>query len=549
MWWYSSLPVRNVRDVEESYDYVIVGGGTAGCVLANRLSEDKSVTVLVLERGGVQDGWITRIPLFSSHFASDGSRTRVWKSTPQAHAGNRIFELCGGNCLGGASKVNAMLYTRGVPAEYNSWSEAGHVGWSYDELQQYFIKSETDLDQDPNEADDFHGISGEWKNRSHKQSFWGHTPHIIAAAKALGVPYVDDLNSPLHPSHGCAKMHYTIDGAGRRSSTHSAFLPNEVANARKQHLHVCANALVTKIDVQKGEDGALRAEGVGIGPEEHLKQHDIAVLKDLPGVGSHLQDHLGVAVQFCVPLLDSMVKFQLRPWTIIRELFLYFFFGLGLLLCPVLELSIFLQSRLFAKGYRTVSQTKYDDDASLSINLPDIEIMPIAWADIKVKNTGAGGLGFLGIVLRPTSLGTVRLGSSDPHEDPVVDPNYLATEHDMALFRHSARWTLRLRDQIAARGYPISDNIVPASESDADIDAFVRSVCQTSMHYSSTCRMAPESDNGVVDDRLRVHGVRGLRVADSSVFPDVLSTHLQAATVVVAEKCADMVKEDHKGDI
>ena len=136
------------------------GGGTAGCVLANRLTQDGTTSVLLVERGGVQDSWLSRIPLLSSHFASDGSRSRIWKSTPQSHVNDRVFEMAGGKSLGGASRINAMLYTRGIPAEYNSWSQAGRQGWSYDELQPYFKKSETDLDQEPGSAPDFHGITG-----------------------------------------------------------------------------------------------------------------------------------------------------------------------------------------------------------------------------------------------------------------------------------------------------------------------------------------------------------------------------------------------------
>lgn len=153
------------------------------------------------------------------------------------------------------------------------------------------------------------------------------------------------------------------------------------------------------------------------------------------------------------------------------------------------------------------------------------------------------------IPLRPTSKGTVRLASSDPRDDPVIDLNYLATDYDWTIMRQGIRFTMRLKEQIAIRGYPIRDYLVPPSESDSDVNEFIRRYAQTSYHYSSTCRMAPEDGGvhvgGVVDDRLQVHGVRGLRIADSSVFPHILSTHLAAATVAVAEKCADMIKEGH----
>ena len=229
----------------------------------------------------------------------------------------------------------------------------------------------------------------------------------------------------------------------------------------------------------------------------------------------------------------------------------------------MLELSIFLQSRLFDDKFHTVITSKADEDASLPQNIPDIEIMPvsrervsvptpalkpfvqIAWRDTAAQADNDGGLGFLCLPLRPKSTGTVRLASSDPFDEPVVDLNYLSSESDIVLLRSAIRFTRQLKEEILARGYRLVDYIVPSSDADADIDAFIRRACQTTYHYSSTCRMAPEG--GVLDDRLRVHGVRGLRVADSSAFPRILSTHLAAPTVALAEKCADMIKEDNRG--
>lgn len=143
----------------------IPGGGTAGCVLASRLTEDPSVSVLLVERGSLKAGWLSRIPLLSSHFASDGSSTHIVTSTPQEHVNGRSFPIAGGNSLGGASKINAMLYTRGLPGEYNAWSQAGREGWSYGEIQPYFIKSETDLDQDPQISQSIHGVAGKDSNK------------------------------------------------------------------------------------------------------------------------------------------------------------------------------------------------------------------------------------------------------------------------------------------------------------------------------------------------------------------------------------------------
>ncbi|KAH9928845.1 GMC oxidoreductase [Fomitopsis serialis] len=588
---FTTYPTTRPRDLAGTYDYIIVGGGTAACVLANRLSEDESVSVLVVERGDVKDGFISRVPLLSSHFASDGSRSRLWESTPQAHVNDRVFQMAAGCSLGGSSKINAMLYTRGLPGEYNSWSQAGR-----------------------NKASDFHGVAGEWQNRSFQPYFWKNTPYIIEGATAMGIPYVDDLNSPLHSSFGCAKMHYSLDRWGRRSSAFSAFLPAQLVKERRRRLHICVRTLVLKIDIHETSSGVLKAGGVflqslgekfpsryigvrrevilcagalsspqilmlsGVGPADHLARHGIPILKDLPGVGSHLQDHLGAAPQYRVPLRDSIIKLKLQPWITIIQLLMYIFFGVGMMLGNVLDVSIFMQSRLFDGKYNAVVNSEEDRDASLPENVPDVEVMAIVARDMSAsvserqpaqidrrrgksdvsytsdasKSTRDGGLGFLAVNLRPTSLGTVRLFSSDPKEDPVIDPNYLSTDHDREVMRKSVRFPMQLKEKMAARGYPITDFRIPAGDSDEEVDEFVRQVCETTYNYSSTCRMAPEYDGprpgGVVDDRLCVHGVQGLRVADASVFPHILSTHLAAPVVAVAQKCADMINENRAAE-
>ncbi|KAH0826982.1 GMC oxidoreductase [Lanmaoa asiatica] len=582
MFWQARYPTILVSDALEAYDYIIIGGGTAGCVIANRLSRDPGVSVLLLERGGVKGGWFSNIPLLSSHFASDGSRSRVLRSTPQDRLGGRTIDLVGSNSLGGATKINGMLYNRGIPAEYNSWRDAGRVGWGYEDMLRFFTRSETDLDQDPRNPKPFHGTSGEWPNRSHNVPFWAHTPRIIQATTALGVPYVDDLNDPSQPAYGCTKMHYTMDSSGRRSSTHTAFLPAHLVNSRSGNLHVCTPVVVQRIDVSSsaGTSGEASAEGVwiqsnaggssrfvrakrqviltagpfntpqmlmlsGIGPVDHLNEHQVPVRKNLPGVGSHLQDHICTPVQFRIPLRDSITQLKLRPWLIIVIFFQYLLFGTGWLLSPVPELSIFIQSRLLDENFRVAMRKKEDKDASLPSNIPDIEVMAICNGEL--KKVIDGGFGFLAVTLRPTSTGTVRLASTDPCADPVVDPNYFATENDWQVMRSAVRFSLRIKHELAAQGYAISDADVPAGPADKDIDAFIVRHSQSTSHYSSTCRMAPESEGGVVDDRLRVYGVRNLRIADSSVFPSILGAHLVAPTVAVAEKCADMIQEDDGG--
>ncbi|KAF7356525.1 Pyranose dehydrogenase 2 [Mycena venus] len=571
---FSAYPIVEMANLRDDYDYIIVGGGTAGCVLANRLSQNVGISVLLLERGGVQDTWISRVPLFSSHFASDGSRSWVTKSTAQAHVDNREIEIIGGNCLGGSSRINGMLYTRGLPAEFNAWTKSGN--WDYASLESCFIKSETNLDSHRG-VKDYNGTKGEWLHRSHTHLHWIHSEHIIKATSSLGIPYVEDPNSPYQPAHGCAKIHYSIDRSGRRCSTFAAFLPRSLAYSRRERLHICPNALVRRIELTSSSNsGMLKAEGVwvqpkngstqprllrarkeivlcagpigsphllllsGIGPKDHLEKRGIVVNKDLCGVGSHLQDHLTVPVQFRVPVSDSLAKIELRPWLILKELILYIFFGLGLLLSPVLELSVFVQSRLLNENFGVSSYSKHDLDSSISENRPDIEIMPIAWGEVTKHRQG--GLCFFTVMLRPTSMGSIRLKSSDPRIPPDINPNYLSTAHDIAVHRKAIRFALRLKDRMVEQGYPVADYEAPDFNSDQDIDAYVRSKCQSTYHYSSTCRMGPEDGGGVVDEELKVHGVEGLRIADSSIFPEILSTHVAAATVAIAENCCDMLQ-------
>ncbi|KIP07165.1 hypothetical protein PHLGIDRAFT_30130 [Phlebiopsis gigantea 11061_1 CR5-6] len=560
-------------DLLPSYDYIIIGGGTAGCVLANRLSQDATVSVLLIERGGVKNTFVSRIPLLSSHFASDGSRSKVLLSAPQKHLDGRQLEIIAGNSLGGASKINAMMYTRGLPAEYKLWKGMGNEGWGYQDLLPYFLKGEKFLNASTANDSACHNAKGK----------------IIKACSSMGVPYVDDLNAIDASPHGCTKMYWTIDNWGRRSSTLTAFLPLHVVHERKDRLHVCTNTVVRRIDIQNSTDG-LVAEGVwitsaaqgkarlvkarrevvlsagaifsphvlmlsGIGPAGHLREHGITPVKDLPAVGGNLQDHVSVAVQFQNPIWDSLAMLVLRPWIIIKLLILFVLFGTGLLLSPVLELPIFLQSRLLNKKHETVVAGPDDLDNTKTANIPDIEIMPV-----DVPGNRTGGLSFLSIPLRPSSRGTVRLASADPLRPPLVDLNAMATAHDRAVVRTALRFSLALKARIAAFGYPIFDSLQPQNgggASDADLDAYVREQTKSAFHYSSTCRMGREDGEGwpddaeaggvpggVVDSRLRVHGVRGLRVADASVMPRILSAHLVAGTVAIAEKCAAMVEEE-----
>ncbi|KAF9067311.1 alcohol oxidase [Rhodocollybia butyracea] len=575
MWPFSlSYPEFSLQEVFEEYDYIIIGGGTAGAVLANRLTTNGDSTVLLVERGPVADSWASRVPLLSSDFASDGSRTHKVSSVHQGSLG-RSIELFTGSVLGGTSRMNQMLYGRGLATEYNAWRDAGNPGWGWDDMKPYFLKSERALY--PCDAN-IHNTQGEWCNRPSEALAFPGFSHVLEASKAAGLPNISDINSPEQPVVGCGLLHFTRDQHQHRSSTYSAFLPLELVVQRTSRLHILTNTEAIKLRTRaRLGPGRFLVQGVelksradakqryiqarkevilcagpfgsphvlmlsGIGPARHLQEKDISVIRDIPAVGSNLGDHFGVSVAFEVPMAHSFVSLQRRPWIFIIELFKYLFFGTGMLLAPVVQIVLFASSLLLdEKGLPKSTEIRQDI-------LPDIEIMPMAYDSTDNPVTSRGMFSFLNVLLHPESKGTVRLSSANPSDPLVIDPQYLTNGADFAPLRASLRLTLRLRDRMVEQGYPLIDFGVPDGEDDASLDKFICTRNRTTYHYSSTCRMGPdngEESGGVVNEELFVHGFDNLRVADSSIFPWVLGTHLQAPTVAVAEKCADMILLRH----
>ncbi|KXN89708.1 L-sorbose 1-dehydrogenase [Leucoagaricus sp. SymC.cos] len=525
----SSYPKVALEDLREKYDYIIVGGGTAGCVLANRLSASADKTVLLIERGPIADDWASRVPLLSSDFSSDGSRSQKRSSEYQPAAG-RKFEFVNGSALGGSSRINQMLYARGAKAEYDLWASIGCEGWGC----------------------------------------------VIKSCQNLGLPYLRDINSPKEPLIGCGRLNFTRDENEYRNSTYHAFLPHKLVSQRS-NLHVLTNAVAEKLLVDVG-GGNPFVEGVqissrftshrktvvcnqevilcagpfgspqilmlsGIGPAEHLKEHKIQVHKNLPAVGENLQDHFAVSIAHRVPMSHSLVSLEKRPWVFLIELFKWLVWGTGMLLAPVLQLAIFASSSSLDHSGRPLQKNDLDSD-----ELPDIEIMPMAYDSSDFDfDKSCGVFSFLCVLLSPKSKGNLRLTSATPEAPLKVDPKYLSNPEDYGPLRASLKLALRISEDMRASGYPIEDwkTEMPQGEDDASLDKFIRWRNRSTYHYSSTCRMGPREDSpdggAVVDEQLRVFGVDGLRIADSSVFPWILGTHLQAPAVMVAEKCAHMI--------
>lgn len=521
------------------YDYIIIGAGSAGCVLANRLSEDPACRVLLLEAGGDDDAPAIRIPAYYGQL-QDSVYDWGLRTAPQAQMyGRRIF-LPQGRVLGGSSSINYMIYMRGNREDYDNWARLGNAGWNYDEVLPYFIKTENNQTF----YDRFHGTNGPLTVSSFPS---GHplVERYYAAAEEIGLPFNPDFNGA--EQDGFGPMQATI-GEGMRYSAAAAYL--HPARSRP-NLTVATHALATRLIIEReraigvgyyrlgalehayaGSEiivcaGALRSPQLlmlsGIGPTRELESQGISVVEDLPGVGKNLQDHLHTRVRCTItqpltyaPFDESVRRQALSDYESQRT---------GALASNFLEAGAFVKSRV-------------------DVKTPDLQLfflMTLPPDYPEAGSTERHGITFTAYINRPESRGEVRLASHDPLDRPIVDFSYLSAEDDLRCAVAGVRWNLKL---LYAKAFDDirGKEIAPGEDvrSDADLGIFVRRTASTTWHPCGTCRMGTETA-AVVDDKLRVRGIEGLRVADASIMPVIVSGNTNAPTIMIAEKAADLI--------
>ena len=537
------------------YDYLIVGAGSAGCVLASRLSEDPTVRVGLIEAGPPDTSVLIHCPAGLALLAKTRSANWGFETVPQPGLNGRRGYQPRGKVLGGSSSVNAMIYARGHRADYDGWAAEGNPGWSFDEVLPYFKRAE----HNERGADAFHGTGGPL-NVADLRSPGRWRERFVQAGVEAGYPHNPDFNNAEQEGFGPYQVTHRN---GERFSAAKAYLTPHLG---RPNLEVLTGAQVLRVrfegrravgvDVRVGgaeralsarrevllSAGALQSPQLlllsGVGPGAHLQALGIPVLHDLPGVGQHLHDHIDVV---------QVVEGVQSPDH--RELF-----GLSLA-GAVRALRGVFEWRRHRTGLLT---TNFGEGGAFIRSTPDEPIPDLQLHFVVGKLVDHGRKTVFGhgyschvCVLRPKSRGSVQLASADPLAEPLIDPAFLSDNDDTARLVRGFKQMRQILAQPALAQHGGREVAASAAaQTDAQIEAYIRQHADTIYHPVGTCRMGPAegaaSGRSVVDAALRVHGLQGVRVVDASVMPQIIGGNTNAPTIMIAEKAADLIRQAHR---
>ena len=525
------------------YDYIIVGGGSAGCVLAARLAEDSDARILLLEVGGMDRHPLIHMPVGFAKMTS-GPHTWGFKTTPQRHAMNREIPYAQARIIGGGSSINAEIFTRGNPVDYDRWAEEeGCEGWAFKDVQSYFLRSEGNT-----------ALSGAWHGTDGPLAV-SNTPDpnpttlaFVQSCHELGMPMNPDFNGRIQEGAG---VYQTTTKNKRRCSAASGYLRPAM---RRKNLTVETGCLVqritfegkraTGVQYRKGSRQRLaRSDGEvlvtagaigtpkvmmlsGVGPSGHLRDHGIDIVHDLPGVGENLTDHFGIDIVAELKGHESLDRYNKPHWAAWAGI-QYALFRSGPIASNVVEGGAFWY-------------------ADSSAPVPDLQFHFLcgAGAEKGVPGVarGASGITLNSYTLRPKSRGAVRLRSADPADPPAIDPNFLDDPYDIKTSVEGVRISREIFSQPSLQKYirriVLPDETVKTREDYLD---YARKYGRTSYHPACTCRMGTDK-MAVVDPQLRVHGLDGIRICDSSAMPSLIGSNTNAPTIMLAEKASDLIR-------
>jgi choline dehydrogenase len=532
---------------QETYDFIVTGAGSAGAVVASRLSESGQHRVLLLEAGPPDTNLWIHIPLGFAKTFIDPAINWKFESAPQPALGNRRLYLPRGKTLGGSSSINGMVYIRGNHADYDEWRQRGCTGWDWDSVLPFFRKAQNQV----RGASEYHGAGGPL-NVSDQPKRFELSDAVLTACEQAGLPRNPDFNGAVQ--EGCG-YYQTTTSNRRRWSTAKAYL--DPARSRA-NLTIRTGAHATRVLFADGRASGVEylcAEGrcvalagrevivsggsygspqllqlSGLGPAQHLQDMGVPVVRDMPAVGSNLHDHFNTYMSWRCTRPITLNDLE-NSWP--RKI------------AAAVRYGLFRSGPMASNGIHAGLFTRSDP----RLERPDLQINLLEWSTLERTKDRVVPHRFPGFTLSPVHLkpdgrGSVRLASPDPLTPPTILFDFLRTDYDMRAVVTGIRLARSIASQPALRPY-VAEEIMPgpAVTSDADMEAFVRQTGVSNHHPSSTCAMGTGT-NSVVDARLRVHGMDGLRVADASIMPSVVAGNTNAPSIMIGEKAAAMILED-----